>query len=71
MTYTFLQNYWWCLIALLGGLLVFLMFVQGANVHLVNNRLSELQKRMVANSTGRKWELAPLELEQTRDLHPS
>lgn len=58
MTYTFLQNYWWCLIALLGGLLVFLMFVQGANVHLVNNRLSELQKRMVANSTGRKWELA-------------
>ena len=34
------------------------MFVQGANVHLVNNRLSELQKRMVANSTGRKWELA-------------
>ena len=58
MTYTFFQNYWWCLIALLGGLLVFLMFVQGANVHLVNNRLSELQKRMVANSTGRKWELA-------------
>lgn len=58
MTYTFLQNYWWCLIALLGGLLVFLMFVQGANVHLVNPRLSDLQKRMVANSTGRKWELA-------------
>ncbi len=58
MSYTFLQNYWWCLIALLGGLLVFLMFVQGANVHLVNGRLSDLQKRMVANSTGRKWELA-------------
>ncbi|MBO7321306.1 MAG: cytochrome d ubiquinol oxidase subunit II [Bacteroidales bacterium] len=58
MSYTFLQNYWWCLIALLGGLLVFLMFVQGANVHLINGRLSDLQKRMVANSTGRKWELA-------------
>lgn len=58
MTYTFLQNYWWCLVALLGGLLVFLMFVQGANVHLVNPRLSDLQKRMVTNSTGRKWELA-------------
>ena len=58
MTYTFFQNYWWCLIALLGGLLVFLMFVQGANVHLINGRLSDLQKRMVANSTGRKWELA-------------
>lgn len=58
MSYTFLQNYWWCLIALLGGLLVFLMFVQGANVHLINGCLSDLQKRMVANSTGRKWELA-------------
>lgn len=58
MSYTFFQNYWWCLISLLGGLLVFLMFVQGANVHLINGRLSDLQKRMVANSTGRKWELA-------------
>ncbi len=58
MSYTFLQNYWWCLIALLGGLLVFLMFVQGANLHLVNGKLSDLQKRMVVNSTGRKWELA-------------
>ena len=58
MSYTFLQNYWWCLIALLGGLLVFLMFVQGANLHLVNKSLSDLQKRMVVNSTGRKWELA-------------
>ena len=58
MSYTFLQNYWWCLIALLGGLLVFLMFVQGANLHLINKSLSDLQKRMVLNSTGRKWELA-------------
>lgn len=58
MSYIFLQNYWWCLIALLGGILVFLMFVQGANLHLLNGKLSDLQKRMVANSTGRKWELA-------------
>ena len=58
MSYTFLQNYWWFLIALLGGLLVFLMFVQGANLHLGNRKLSDLQKRMVLNSTGRKWELA-------------
>ena len=57
MTYTFLQNYWWFLIALLGGLLVFLMFVQGANLHLGNRKLSDLQKRMILNSTGRKWEL--------------
>ena len=57
MTYEFLQNYWWILVALLGGLLVALMFVQGANVHLVNHRLDDVQKRMILNSTGRKWEL--------------
>ena len=57
MSYTFLQNYWWFLIALLGGLLVALMFVQGANLHLGNRTLSDLQKRMILNSTGRKWEL--------------
>ena len=57
MSYEFLQNYWWCLIALLGGLLVFLMFVQGANLQLGNRAFSDLQKRMILNSTGRKWEL--------------
>ena len=57
MTYTFLQNYWWFLIALLGGLLVALMFVQGANLHLGNRTLDDTRKRMILNSTGRKWEL--------------
>ena len=57
MTYTFLQQYWWCLVALLAGLLVFLMFVQGANLHLGNRALDETRKRMILNSTGRKWEL--------------
>ena len=57
MSYEFLQNYWWCLIALLGGLLVALMFVQGANLHLGNRALDETRKRMILNSTGRKWEL--------------
>ena len=57
MSYTFLQNYWWFLISLLGGLLVFLMFVQGANAQLGNRTFSDLQKRMILNSTGRKWEL--------------
>ena len=53
MTYELLQNYWWILVALLGGLLVALMFVQGANIHLVNRQLDDVQKRMVLNSTGR------------------
>ncbi len=57
MTYAFLQTYWWVLIALLGGLLVALMFVQGANLHLGNRSLSEAQKRVILNSTGRKWEI--------------
>ena len=57
MSYEFLQNYWWCLVALLGGLLVFLMFVQGANLHLGNRMLDDTRKRMLLNSTGRKWEL--------------
>jgi hypothetical protein len=58
MSYIFLQNYWWFLISLLGGLLVFLMFVQGGNALLSIKGLSDNQKRMIVNSTGRKWELA-------------
>ena len=57
MSYEFLQSYWWVLVSLLGGLLVFLMFVQGANLHLGSRVLSESQKRLILNSTGRKWEL--------------
>ena len=57
MTYTFLQNYWWILVSLLGGLLVALMFVQGANLHLGNRKLDDTRKRMILNTTGRKWEL--------------
>ncbi len=57
MTYEFLQQYWWVLIALLGGLLVALMFVQGANLQLGNRALDDVRKRTVLNSTGRKWEL--------------
>ncbi len=57
MTHQFLQHYWWFLIALLGGLLVFLMFVQGGNCQVFNRRLDETRRRTVINSTGRKWEL--------------
>ncbi len=57
MTYTFLQQYWWFLVSLLGALLVFLMFVQGANSQISSLGRTEEGKRMVLNSTGRKWEL--------------
>ena len=56
MTYDFLQHYWWFLIALLGALLVFLMFVQGANSMIFQLGKTDVERRMVVNSTGRKWE---------------
>lgn len=56
ITYSFLQHYWWFLVSLLGALLVFLMFVQGANSLVFNLGKTEQERRMVVNSTGRKWE---------------
>ena len=56
MTYLFLQQYWWFLVSLLGALLVFLMFVQGANSLVFNLGKTPDERRMVINSTGRKWE---------------
>ena len=56
MEYTFLQQYWWFIVSLLGGLLVFLMFVQGANTMIFSVGRTELGRTMVVNSTGRKWE---------------
>ena len=57
MTYEFLQHYWWFLIALLGGLLVFLMFVQGANSMIFQLGKTVVARRLVVNTTRRKWEL--------------
>lgn len=56
ITYTFLQQYWWFLVSLLGGLLVFLMFVQGANNLIFQVGRDETERTMIVNSTGRKWE---------------
>ena len=57
ITYDFLQHYWWFLIALLGGLLVFLLFVQGGNALIFLAGRSEDERQLIVNSTGRKWEL--------------
>jgi cytochrome d ubiquinol oxidase subunit II len=57
ITYSFLQHYWWFLVSLLGALLVFLMFVQGANSLIFSLGRTPDEQRMVLNSTGRKWEL--------------
>ena len=52
-----LQHYWWFLVALLGALLVFLMFVQGGQSLIWTLGRSEEQRRMLLLATGRKWEL--------------
>ena len=56
LTYEFLQHYWWFLVSLLGALLVFLLFVQGANSLIFSLGGTEEGRRLVVNSTGRKWE---------------
>jgi Cytochrome bd-type quinol oxidase, subunit 2 len=56
MDYTFLQQYWWFLISLLGALLVFLLFVQGGQSLLYTIGKTELEQTMLINALGRKWE---------------
>ena len=57
MSYEFLQHYWCFVVALLGAILVFLLFVQGANSVARSLGYTEEGRRLVYNSTGRKWEL--------------
>ncbi|MBR1505290.1 MAG: cytochrome d ubiquinol oxidase subunit II [Prevotella sp.] len=56
MSYEFLQHYWCFVVALLGALLVFLLFVQGANSVARSLGYTDEGQRLVYNSTGRKWE---------------
>lgn len=56
MDYVFYQEYWWFLVSLLGGLLVFLLFVQGGNALIFSLGQNETERKMIVNSTGRKWE---------------
>ncbi len=56
MTYEFLQHYWCFIVSLLGAILVFLLFVQGANSVAGSLGWTEEGRRLVYNSTGRKWE---------------
>jgi cytochrome d ubiquinol oxidase subunit II len=56
MSYIFLQHYWCFVVALLAALLVFLMFVQGANTLIFSLGRTPDERRLIVNSTGRKWE---------------
>lgn len=56
MDYAFFQEYWWLLVSVLGALLVFLLFVQGANSMIFQLGKTPEERRLLVNSTGRKWE---------------
>lgn len=56
ITYSFLQHYWWFLISLLAGILVFLFFVQGGQTLLHSLAKTENEKRLLVNAIGKKWE---------------
>lgn len=59
-TYILLQHYWWFLVSLLGALLVFLLFVQGGQSLLFTIGKTEIQQKMLLNSTGRNGSLLSL-----------
>ena len=56
ITYSFLQHYWWFLISLLGGILAFLLFIQGGQSMLFTLSKTEDERRLLINVLGRKWE---------------
>jgi cytochrome d ubiquinol oxidase subunit II len=56
ITYSFLQHYWWFLISLLGGILTFLLFIQGGQSMLFSLTKDKDERRLLVNVLGRKWE---------------
>lgn len=56
ISHAFLQGYWWVIISLLAGLLVFLMFVQGGQSFIFSLPRNDMQRKMIVNALGRKWE---------------
>ncbi len=56
ISHAFLQSYWWLIISMLAGLLVFLMFVQGGQSFIFSLPHTDIQRKMMVNALGRKWE---------------
>jgi cytochrome d ubiquinol oxidase subunit II len=56
MTLEFLQEYWWIIVSILGAALVFLMFVQGGQTMIYTLGKTEMERTIIVNSLGRKWE---------------
>lgn len=56
MEYSVLQHYWWFIISLLAGLLVFLLFVQGGQSMIFSLAKTDKHRFLLVNALGRKWE---------------
>ncbi len=57
LDHTTLQALWWFITSLVGSIFLALTFVNGGQTLLLTTAHTELEKRMVVNSLGRKWEL--------------
>ncbi len=56
LSHLVLQQYWWVIISLLGAILVFLLFVQGGQTLIYTLGKTDMERRLIVNSLGRKWE---------------
>lgn len=57
LSHSDLQVYWWVIQSLLGGLLVFMFFVQGGQGLIDRLSRNEEEKTLLITCLGRKWEL--------------
>lgn len=57
MEYIFLQHYWWLIISLLAGILVFLLFVQGGQGMLFQIGKTSENRHLLIATLGFKWSL--------------
>lgn len=51
-----LQQYWWIIVSILAAILVFLMFVQGGQTMIYCLGKTDMERTILVNALGRKWE---------------
>ncbi len=56
LSYLALQQYWWIIISVLAAFLVFLMFVQGGQTLIYALGKTDIERSILVNALGRKWE---------------
>ncbi|MBE9480298.1 MAG: cytochrome d ubiquinol oxidase subunit II, partial [Bacteroidetes bacterium] len=57
LSYLALQQYWWIIISLLASILVFMMFVQGGQTLINQIGKTKIERSLLINSIGRKWDI--------------